>query len=95
MRLRGDLTFSDNRNREQIKKWACRFGGDWHSPTAINSYTCYLINSSMPLDLPDQPNGPTHLPVEPQDPPSLVDIRNSVVYSQRILTSHRAELLYY
>jgi hypothetical protein len=49
--------------------------------------------SSMVVNLPLPPNGPTPLPQQPNDPPTLTDIANSVVYSQQLLISHRAKLI--
>jgi hypothetical protein len=47
----------------------------------------------MVVNLPLPPNGPTHLPPQPNDPPTLTDIANSVVYNQQLLISHRAKLI--
>ena len=51
-------------------------------------------STAMPIDLPNQPNGPTRLPPQPDDPPTLTDISNSVTYNQRLLVSHRKEPVY-
>jgi hypothetical protein len=42
----------------------------------------------MPVQLPIPPQGATALPAAPQDPPTLTDIANAVVYSRNILVSY-------
>jgi len=44
----------------------------------------------MAVNLPNQPHGPTHLPPQPNNPPTLNDITNSVVYNQQLLISFQA-----
>ena|ERR1700722_13458088 len=47
----------------------------------------------MPVNLPNQPHGLTRLPAQPNDPPTLNDITNSVMYNQQLLISFRKEPL--
>jgi hypothetical protein len=47
----------------------------------------------MPVNLPNQPHGPTQLPPQPNNPPTLDDITNSVVYNQQLLINYRKEPL--
>lgn len=42
----------------------------------------------MPVQLPNQPQDNTALPALPHDPPTLRDIADAVIYSEKILVSH-------
>ncbi|EDR03703.1 uncharacterized protein LACBIDRAFT_306810 [Laccaria bicolor S238N-H82] len=48
----------------------------------------------MPIDVPDQPNG-AQLPPQPNDPPTLTDLCNALMYNHRLRLSHRKEPLYH
>lgn len=47
--------------------------------------------TAMPIDVPDQPNG-AQLPPQPNDPPTLTDLCNALMYNHRLRLSHQLEL---